>query len=54
MQISISFFNHSTSITQKNVNICMREVIDMYKILIVEDEYHIRQIIKDYFSLKDI
>ena len=32
----------------------MREVIDMYKILIVEDEYHIRQIIKDYFSLKDI
>ena len=26
----------------------------MYKVLIIEDEFHIRQIIKDYFSLKGI
>ena len=26
----------------------------MYRILVVEDEYHIRHIIKEYFSLKDI
>ncbi|WP_373154042.1 response regulator transcription factor [Clostridium sp. AUH-JLR23] len=26
----------------------------MYKVLVVEDEFHIRQIIKDYFSLKGI
>ena len=26
----------------------------MYKILVIEDEFHIRQIIKDYFSLKGI
>ena len=26
----------------------------MYKILVIEDEFHIRQIIKDYFSLKVI
>ena len=26
----------------------------MYKVLVVEDEFHIRQIIKDYFSLKEI
>lgn len=26
----------------------------MYKIMIVEDEYHIRNIIKDYFSVRDV
>lgn len=26
----------------------------MYKVLVVEDEYHIRNIIKEYFTLKDV
>ena len=29
-------------------------VIKMYKILIVEDEYHIRHIIHEYFHARDI
>jgi len=29
-------------------------VIEMYKILIVEDEYHIRNIIHEYFAMKNI
>ena len=33
---------------------CIEEVIKMFKILVIEDEYHIRHIIKEYFSLKDM
>lgn len=29
-------------------------MIEVYKVLVVEDEYHIRNIIKEYFTLKDV
>lgn len=40
---------HSTSITQRHAKIDVRWK-KMYKILVVEDEYHMRQIIKTYFT----
>jgi DNA-binding response OmpR family regulator len=48
------FITFSTSITHCIVKICLKEVRDMYKILIIEDEYHIRNIIKEYFSLNHL
>lgn len=32
--------------------ISIREVIEMFKILVVEDEYHVRHIIHDYFIMR--
>lgn len=52
--IQFNLFFFSTSIPQSHDNIQLKEVIEVYRILVVEDEYHIRHIIQEYFSLKDV
>lgn len=51
MTFNISFFYIQSTSAYDNIYL---KVKNMYKILIIEDEYHIRAIIKEYFEMKNM